>query len=642
MTIFETPWSMRHVLLTAICLTVFCLAGLLLSATATAQDAPADSVWHRYFEYLAGENTGSASGTLPTPGRRGAASGSTVSFTPDGPEFSEQVLPPGELPPGYQPQSDDNIELDDDTSAPDALNYSRLFTPSIAPYKRLGVRDRIPADARSPELSRVETQLRELAIATAFSDGRQTFVGTMHIQSDGSPVPIPSPSPELQVHQASTDTGAEPTFFVDDSDALFVQLDPGTHELRFLSSSPLTYFGGPLPVGRTVTPAEPRPVFDPLADEVLRLAGVDRYDTDVEIVSALARYLHRFTPVEQPQDLPDDDLYLTLARRKEGVCRHRAFIFVTTLISVGVPARYVFNEAHAFAEVRLVNGWRRIELGGAAETLDVLGDTNSDRAFDMPSDELLPPDPMNMQSSEPNAEASAADDGSSDEGTDEGGESADSQGEQTSTDGATNEGPDGQQAPSPGPQSANPRQTESETPSGEAATGEPGEPGEPGENAAMDDPDAPTGESTLDFDAGEFDLDALQVENVEPEATAADEIEAEALAATAAGEPTVSPRQQVPSYLIGVTPPTRGVRNENLTISGQLVDDMQNPVSFQTISVLVETSGLAEGVMVATGDTDQSGYFRIEFALPASLPPGPAELVLRFEGTEVLAPAEFR
>ena len=67
-----------------------------------------------------------------------------------------------------------------------------------------------------------------------------------------------------------------------------------------------------------------------------------------------------------------DDLYLDLALGGHGVCRHRAFAFIVTARAAGVPTRYVQNEAHAFAEIKVPDGtWRRVDLGGQAPNLDI-------------------------------------------------------------------------------------------------------------------------------------------------------------------------------------------------------------------------------------------------------------------------------
>ena len=56
--------------------------------------------------------------------------------------------------------------------------------------------------------------------------------------------------------------------------------------------------------------------------------------------------------------------------RQKGVCRHRAFAFLVTALGLGIPARMVANEAHAWVEVRGETGWQRIDLGGAAAAIE--------------------------------------------------------------------------------------------------------------------------------------------------------------------------------------------------------------------------------------------------------------------------------
>jgi hypothetical protein len=52
-----------------------------------------------------------------------------------------------------------------------------------------------------------------------------------------------------------------------------------------------------------------------------------------------------------------------------GVCRHRSLAFVVSALALGIPARFVHNEAHAWVEVNDGVRWHRIDLGGAAEDL---------------------------------------------------------------------------------------------------------------------------------------------------------------------------------------------------------------------------------------------------------------------------------
>jgi transglutaminase superfamily protein len=86
-------------------------------------------------------------------------------------------------------------------------------------------------------------------------------------------------------------------------------------------------------------------------------------------------YFRGFTPGEIRH--PTGDTYRDLCDSKAGVCRHRSFAFMITANALGIPTRYVENEAHAFVEVWFPErSWQRIDLGGAALRMDVTGADN--------------------------------------------------------------------------------------------------------------------------------------------------------------------------------------------------------------------------------------------------------------------------
>jgi hypothetical protein len=89
-----------------------------------------------------------------------------------------------------------------------------------------------------------------------------------------------------------------------------------------------------------------------------------------DVLRSLVSHFRAFEESSQP---PRDtgNIFLDLARGKRGVCRHRTYAFVITAQALGIPARFVQNEAHAWAEVKVAElGWLRLDLGGAAEGLD--------------------------------------------------------------------------------------------------------------------------------------------------------------------------------------------------------------------------------------------------------------------------------
>ncbi len=83
-----------------------------------------------------------------------------------------------------------------------------------------------------------------------------------------------------------------------------------------------------------------------------------------EAIAKLVEYFRGFT--DSPDAPPArGSIYLDLALSKKGVCRHRAFAFLITAQSLGVPTRLAENEAHAWVEVHDGTRWLRIDLGGA-------------------------------------------------------------------------------------------------------------------------------------------------------------------------------------------------------------------------------------------------------------------------------------
>jgi hypothetical protein len=90
-----------------------------------------------------------------------------------------------------------------------------------------------------------------------------------------------------------------------------------------------------------------------------------------EAVRALINYFRTFAASDDaPRASSGGALYTELALSKKGVCRHRAYAFVVTALGLGIPARMVRNEAHAWVEISDGLQWHRVDLGGAASHLE--------------------------------------------------------------------------------------------------------------------------------------------------------------------------------------------------------------------------------------------------------------------------------
>ncbi|MBP9086553.1 MAG: hypothetical protein KBG15_10580, partial [Kofleriaceae bacterium] len=106
------------------------------------------------------------------------------------------------------------------------------------------------------------------------------------------------------------------------------------------------------------------------AQKTLRKLSLDSSSELGASFNKLVAYFRSFAAKDRPPS--SGDIYRDLVESQAGVCRHRAFAFMITANALGIPTRYVSNEAHAFVEVWFPErGWQRIDLGGAALRLEV-------------------------------------------------------------------------------------------------------------------------------------------------------------------------------------------------------------------------------------------------------------------------------
>jgi hypothetical protein len=134
-------------------------------------------------------------------------------------------------------------------------------------------------------------------------------------------------------------------------------------------------------------PAQPTAHQAPF-EEVARAIGISRSSMSPrQVVTTMVSYFRSFAPSNEPPN-EKEDIYMALALSKKGVCRHRAFAFLVTALNIGIPARLIHNEAHAWIEAHDGRLWRRIDLGGAA--LDLADEPDLDRPPHMPPPDEFP------------------------------------------------------------------------------------------------------------------------------------------------------------------------------------------------------------------------------------------------------------
>lgn len=215
---------------------------------------------------------------------------------------------------------------------------------------------------------------------------RDVFWGSVLLEGRrGDTIPLPSVAAESRILSIEVTPSIPLSFFRDQADNLYVRpLVEGEGSVRarlvFLMDAPKSYFGRSLPSGLTLEdipkarrPKLPASMRGSTRDvvEALGLSGATDYR---QTLGTLVQHFRSFEPGSPPAD--SGDLYTDLALSKRGICRHRSYAFVVTAQALGIPSRYVFNEAHVFVEVWVPGerpGWMRIDLGGSAERLEIGG-----------------------------------------------------------------------------------------------------------------------------------------------------------------------------------------------------------------------------------------------------------------------------
>lgn len=284
-----------------------------------------------------------------------------------------QRRPPPEVAYGGNatPDSiDASYRIDRDTTRPDVVNYDDPFIPAVTPFKRLYAYDTVDD---SVELVVADRRLRRVEMGGAALPGEDQFYGDLFVDVvAGVPVRIPSVGPGSRILAARVEPSAAFEIVHDGADNWFL-VGNVRQRLRVVLqlAVPRAVFGSPYPDvswGQLVphTPLLP-PALRDEARDVLRVLGLSQSVSPRDAVTTLVAHFRSFAP---SGDLPTArlpaQLYRELALSKKGVCRHRAFAFVITSLALGLPARLVRNEAHAWVEVSDGSIWHRIDLGGAA------------------------------------------------------------------------------------------------------------------------------------------------------------------------------------------------------------------------------------------------------------------------------------
>lgn len=271
----------------------------------------------------------------------------------------------------------DKYSPDRDTRRVDHLNYDDPFRPRLAPFKRLVAYDAVESDytLKVADPKRVKIDIG----AEKLKNGRpDVFYADVAVELRASePIRIPSAVGGTILKKAHLNPSVTFRLERDGAENLFIVADGGgSARLIMEMDAPREAFGEAerdptwtelLPMMPSKLPSTVQKSVDEFVTKDLK---IDKTTTEPrDVVRMLVRYFREFKESEDPPP-NTGDIYLDLVRAKKGVCRHRAFGFMVTALGLGIPARFVNNEAHAWVEQWDGIYWRRIDLGGAGRTLD--------------------------------------------------------------------------------------------------------------------------------------------------------------------------------------------------------------------------------------------------------------------------------
>jgi len=269
-------------------------------------------------------------------------------------------------------------EPDRDTRRPNVENYDDPFSPATAPFKRLRAYDAVQPDY---SLYVHDRNLTVVKVGGTLGAGDEPFYGDIAVDLvPNEPVRIPTVGPGSRILRMHASPEHQVVVLRDGADNWFVR---GTTQARVrlvmqLAIPRLTFGSDFANVDWSALDRHRHPqptAHDAAYQEVARAVGVSRAMRPRDTVRKMVEYFRAFAPSDDP---PREraDIYLDLALSKKGVCRHRAFAFLVTALHLGIPARMVVNEAHAWVEVFDGTLWHRIDLGGAALNMDQEVDPN--------------------------------------------------------------------------------------------------------------------------------------------------------------------------------------------------------------------------------------------------------------------------
>jgi hypothetical protein len=334
-------------------------------AAALVATAAAEPVLHEFIDLGPGNGPvePSVTGGLGSPPRGGSASPSGTSGDAD-----------DEAGAGALANADSTFAIDRDTTRPERVSYSDPFTPTVVPFKRAMVFDGVN---REGDLLVQTRELSEVIMLPGPRPNDENFHASFELDlKAGERLPIPSVAPGARLVLVNREPRVALRIGTDSAENWFVVSNTSRHvRLTLQIVADRRVFGSDYPnVGwRELAgklPPLPAEVKQSALD-VARALGIDESASPMQAVAGLVQHFRRFSPSERRPTSRGLALYRELSLTARGICRHRSYAFMLTALGLGIPTRVALNEAHAWVEVYDGELWHRIDLGGAADQLEM-------------------------------------------------------------------------------------------------------------------------------------------------------------------------------------------------------------------------------------------------------------------------------
>lgn len=542
-------------------------------------------------------------------------------YDAEGPVARDEVeAPHGPLNPFSAP----NV-LDDKTDRVNSLTYFANFDPSVIPLKRVVSQNQVVRVADGNYAVRVDPgQPKRVEVGGDAGPNDETFWGSFLLRTESKRWhPIATVSPTQRILEVRTEPAVDVEFRRDKAGNLLARTGHrGLIRLNMKVAVDSFFFRGDFDdtvlwedfVGIDDAPQLDREIRRN-ALRVLREIGITRSSKPAEAIRKLVAHYRDFEAKPFPEELRTGDLFTSITVNQIGVCRHRSLSFIVAAHALGIPAHYVNNEAHAFVEIAWPGrGWRRIDLGGAADELNAAAD--SGRSLHSPGEDPLPRPDRYLREQDRMEQNGLSGDGEGGDGP--GDEEGESSGDEEAA--AAN----GETVPEPGQPPSAGEPGPSGDQAGDEAAGQTGEEASlPQEMLEAGPQELPPGTDAPDAEAMRYEMErqlrsAIAKENGQPERV-----------------------KLAPTQLRIVRAVERVRRGAQIDVIGQLSGD-SGPIRGAKVAAFLGPPGtrsVTGATRVGEGVTDSRGRVIVSVEVPKQQSTGRWSLFLVFQGNSTLAPA---